>query len=143
MINPLLLRDHATVITSVPIEEEANVSEEIVSLAAAAAQVLTSAMVSDDWERTRDGLAGAAGLDVPVLDATRARVLDVAEAERRDRVRQAAADWRYELTGHLAADPRRARAVERWMWSMTDPDGATPSVPAPRRPLLGRLLRRR
>ena len=123
--------------------EEAYVSEEVISLATAAAQVLTSAMVCDDWERTRDGLAGAAGLDVPVLDAARARVLDVAEADRADRVRQAAADWRYELIGHLAADPRRARAVERWMWSVTEPAGATPSVPAPRRPLLGRLLRRR
>jgi hypothetical protein len=121
------------------------VSEEVISLATAAAQVLSTAMVSDDWERTRDGLAGAAGLDVPVLDASRRRVLDVDAADRADRVRQAAADWRYELIGHLAADPRRARAVERWMWSLTEDtaDAALVAVPAPRRPLVGRLFRRR
>ena len=120
-------------------------SEEAISLATAAAQVLSAAMVSRDWERTRDGFVGAAGLDVPALDASRARVLDVDEADRADRVRQAAADWRYELIGHLAADPRRARAVERWMWALAErgPDAARPSVPAPRRPLLDRLLRRR
>lgn len=120
-------------------------SEEVISLATAAAQVLSAAMVCDDWERTRDGLAGAAGLDVPVLDASRRRVLDVDAAERAERVRQAAADWRYELIGHLAADPRRARAVERWMWALTEDDGGSAPVvvPAPRRPLVDRLFRRR
>ena len=120
-------------------------SEDVVALAAAAAQVLTAAMETDRWERTRDGLAAAVGVDLTALEESRTRVLDVDAADRADRLRQETADWRYELIGHLAVDARRARAVDRWMWAIThdETDGEPAAVPAPRRPLLGRLRRRR
>lgn len=120
-------------------------SEDVVALAAAAAQVLTAAMDTERWERTRDGLAAVVvGVDLTALEESRNRLLDVDEAARADRRRQETAGWRYELIGHLAVDARRARAVDRWMWAIThDEDGEPAALPAPRRPLLDRLLRRR